>query len=415
MSFITALMAGSQMVQTAKSGQKKGMFKAAGSNRMKQALAKAQLEGGYRNYEEELEDDRQVRLQQRLNNQAAQLNYDFGEQAADNAFQRQKAMYEQQLKDNREWDNETAKMKRNMQAVRSVGGNPMMALMGNVTPGAGGSAEFATAPIGGGAGSAISSGQAPTSVDHTDAQTRRMQATQDAIRTAKEIALLGAQKKNIDADTNLKGAEENKLTGADTKLIMARIDEIAAGIRNTDLRSDILEIDKEIKGATKEAEINYAYANLRSVIEDIGVKGEQQRNFAKQREQIDAQIKEIDKRTRLLEDQSVAQKIENALRYGTFKEQVALNGIIALAEASARINNLEQNTINQQWEAIGKIVDVANWENKLPAMTQILNMLKNATGSNNYKEGSDAIATFMGWIVNPLSIVNDAVQVPFKP
>lgn len=412
MSFINALMAGTQMVKTAKSG-------GVGSSSLSKLKHKAQIDmankGEWTNPEHQYEDSRQANLQHRLNSQAAQLNYEFGEQAADNAFARQKAMYEQQLHDNREWDNETAKMKRNMQAVRSVGGNPMMALMGNITPGAGGSAEFATAPIGGGAGSAISSGQAPSSVDYTDAQTRRMQATQDAIRTAKEIALLGAQKKNIDADTNLKGAEENKLTGADTKLIMARIDEIAAGIRNTDLRSDILEIDKEIKGATKEAEINYAYANLRSVIEDIGVKGEQQRNFAKQREQIDAQIQEINKRTKLLEDQSVGQKIENALRYGTFKEQIALNGIIALAEASARINNLEQNTINQQWEAIGKIVDIANWENKLPAMTQILNMLKNAAGNNNYKEGNEAISKFMGWIVNPLSIVNDAVQVPFKP
>lgn len=268
MSFINTLMA---IPGTVASAKKSGS--SAISKLRQKTLTQMEL-NGWQNPEHQVEDNRQVNLQQRLNQQAAQLNYDFGEKAADNAFARQQMMYERQLADNREWDNEGARLKRTIQGYKSVGGNPMLALMNGITGTSGGSAEFATAPTSGGAGGAINAGNAPTSVDHTDAQTRRMQATQDAIRTAKEIALLGAQKRNIEADTDKKGAETTNIN-KDTEQKGAQIEQIFANIENikvqtaaTDLQMTINQTKLELEKDQTEANIEVLKANKEKISEE---------------------------------------------------------------------------------------------------------------------------------------------------
>lgn len=85
---------------------------------------------------------RKIRLQEesqkRLNEQAAKLNYEYGEQSAENAFSRQKEMYDRTFQD----QTASAQRKRLEDAGLSVG------LMYGGAGGAGGSGQLSSAPQG---------------------------------------------------------------------------------------------------------------------------------------------------------------------------------------------------------------------------------------------------------------------------
>lgn len=84
-------------------------------------------------------------------------------------------------------------------------------------------------------------------------------------QTAAQLALLKAQKDNIEADTANKEAQTTKTAGVDTKLGETQISSLTQGINNqkavetlTKIQGDIAEYEKEIKGETLKASIYMA-------------------------------------------------------------------------------------------------------------------------------------------------------------
>lgn len=288
----------------------------------------------------------QLENQMRLNQQAGKLSYEFGEQAANNAFQRQMQMYQQQLKDNREWDNETSAMKRRMAAIKSVGGNPMMAIMGDVNPGSGGSAEFATAPQGGG-GAGIMAGNAPSGVDWEDARTRRNQAISESLMMGKQLQLMDAQIENVGADTQKKGAETENL-GADTANKQIQLEQIFAGIENTKVQTAATELGMSLDQQRLELDKGLTGANI---------------------EQINANTEKIGEEAHYLTQQIRIAKIQGNLDEQTLQTKVSqLKGELAntmkqgvILEVEARAKEAGINLTEKQIEKIGNDIDIA-WD-----------------------------------------------------
>lgn len=136
----------------------------------------------------------QSRKQRKLNEQAAELNYRYGEMAADNAFARQMKMYERTYQDE-SYENQVQQMK---DAGLSVG------LMYGMGAGSGGGmGSTSNAPQGGGAGNQQGGRQA-------EQQMADMQALQLGLmmqKTKAETKLIEAQADNQKADAENKGAQ----------------------------------------------------------------------------------------------------------------------------------------------------------------------------------------------------------------
>lgn len=129
-------------------------------------------------------DKKQLEMQKELNEQAARLNYQYGEMAAENAYKRQLAMYERSYQ-----DQSYGAMRKQMEdAGLSVG------LMYGGSGSGGGQGEMSGAPQGATGGA--QAGRAPTAVER---QMANMQMSQLALTM-----------ENLQADINVKETVQEK-------------------------------------------------------------------------------------------------------------------------------------------------------------------------------------------------------------
>lgn len=157
---------------------------------------------------------KQIRTQKELNQNAAELNYSYGEKAAENAFGRQMEMYNRSYQD----ESPAAKKKQLEDAGLSVG------LMYSQGGGMGGAGTATTAPQGGGAGGQ-QGGRAPSGPEQQMAGIRAMELGLQFARMKSEI------------DVNKSAAEKNRAEAEATSGY--RGDEARASTEKTKIDTEI--------------------------------------------------------------------------------------------------------------------------------------------------------------------------------
>lgn len=148
----------------------------------------------------------QISMQGKLNEQAAATNYQYGEKAAENAFERQMEAYRTELKDN---SPEAVK-----ERFKAAGMNPVTA-MGAGGAGAGGAGHMTTQPqpTTGGA----QAGHADTAIEMQMAQMQITRMGLEMANIAKQGKVLDAQATDLTAGAEQKKATTEK-TGTETDL-----------------------------------------------------------------------------------------------------------------------------------------------------------------------------------------------------
>lgn len=139
----------------------------------------------------------QEAAQSRLNAQNAELNYNYGEQAADAAHQRSLGLLKAETEAN-SYVNQ-------VQDIKNAGLNVGLLYGG---AGAGGGASAGGGAQGGGAGN--QKGQAGNYLEIEALKQQRKMANAELLRTVNESRLVDAERKNIEADTKLK--DEKRMT-----------------------------------------------------------------------------------------------------------------------------------------------------------------------------------------------------------
>lgn len=143
---------------------------------------------------------RQVDAQKQLNEQAAKLNYEYGEKAAENAYQRQMEMYERSYQ-----DQSYSAMRQQMEnAGLSVG----LMYGGGGNGGAGGATTGAPQGETGGA----EAGRADSPADQQAAAIQQAQLGLGLVSMKKDLAIKDAQVEEINATAAAKRAEAANLT-----------------------------------------------------------------------------------------------------------------------------------------------------------------------------------------------------------
>lgn len=182
---------------------------------------------------------KQARLQKELQENAARINYEYGEKAADNSFKRQLQMYLQSYK-----DNSYEAMVRQMEAA---GLNPgMMYGMGGESGGGAGSTSGA--PMG--ATGSSGAGQAAN-----PAQTMAAEAA--AVANGQKDQMIKLERERMVADIVLKGKQAG-LTDAEIDETLAR-----AGLHNA--MADKTRKEAEWTGEKMEAEFNKTFQEGKAV------------------------------------------------------------------------------------------------------------------------------------------------------
>lgn len=207
---------------------------------------------------------KQVNAQKQLNEQAAKLNYEYGELAAENAYQRQMSMYERSYKD----QSYSAMRKQMEDAGLSVG----LMYGGGSSGGAGGATTGAPQGETGGA----EAGRADSPAAQQAAAIQQAQLGLGLVSMKKDLALKDAQIKEINATAEAKRAEaglttEKKITEIQTrdplvKKLNAEVGNIKAGTAKMNAERELIntensikKVELDIKNATKESVIQTAY------------------------------------------------------------------------------------------------------------------------------------------------------------
>ena len=224
---------------------------------------------------------RQVEAQKELNEQAAQLNYEYGEKAAENAYNRQMQMYERSYND----QSYSAMRKQMEDAGLSVG----LMYGGSGAGGAGGATTGAPQGETGGA----QAGQADSPAAQQAAAIEQAKLGLGLVSMKKDLALKDAQIEEINATAEAKRAEagltaEKKITEVQTRQPLidkfnAEIGDLKAGAAKKNAErllisteNDLKKTDLAIKNATKNDVIEKArhetmtaHQNLLKAIEEV--------------------------------------------------------------------------------------------------------------------------------------------------
>ena len=170
-------------------------------------------------------------------------------------------------------------------------------------------------------GSNVAGGQASDESSRVMARNAQMGLQLQQIRTSAEIA-------NINADTNIKKVEAEKLSGVDTKLAEANISKIAAETNNEQIKSIGLKIDNEIK-------------EIQAYIADQSAEGQIDLILSKIRE-INAEAKKIELNNEITEQQKdeLIKKIAN-------ENMLILNQIVK-NNSEIMVNNADAIMKSQQ-------------------------------------------------------------------
>lgn len=191
----------------------------------------------------------QTELQGELNEQAAKTNYEWGEKAAKNAYERQLALYKMS-KEDESYASRVADMK-------AAGLNPNLMYQNAGTGGGMGAMSSGSQGATGGA----TAGNAPTST--------QKQAL--ALQTAQQVAqmeLLKAQAKAANADANESNANANKTTGVDTEYTIQALENLKKQKDGQELANEFQRIVNEVKNATKEDEIDRIQSEAAKAFEE---------------------------------------------------------------------------------------------------------------------------------------------------
>lgn len=207
---------------------------------------------------------KQVNAQKQLNEQAAKLNYEYGEKAAENAYQRQMEMYERSYQ-----DQSYSAMRQQMEdAGLSVG----LMYGGGSSGGAGGATTGAPQGETGGA----EAGRADSPAAQQAAAIQQAQLGLGLISMKKDLAIKDAQIEEINATAAAKRAEaglstQKSITEMQTrdplvKKLNAEVGNIQAGTAKMNAERELIgtenlikKVELDIKEATKESVIETAY------------------------------------------------------------------------------------------------------------------------------------------------------------
>lgn len=207
---------------------------------------------------------RQLKMQKELNEQAAKLNYEYGEKAAENAYRRQMEMYERSYQD----QSYSAMRKQMEDAGLSVG----LMYGGGGNGGAGGATTGAPQGETGGA----EAGRADSPAAQQAAAIQQAQLGLGLVSMKKDLALKDAQIEEINATAEAKRAEagltaEKKITEMQTRKplvekLNAEVGNIKAGTAKINAERELIntensikKLELDIKEATKESVIQTAY------------------------------------------------------------------------------------------------------------------------------------------------------------
>lgn len=117
----------------------------------------------------------------------------------------------------------------------------------------------------GGSGGSATGGSAP-SFDNTNSQYGQL-----GMELGTRLALMGAQKQNIEADTKLKEIDANKKAGVDTENVIAGTGNIEADTALKNLQSENQKLQNNITNMNTEEIINTVYANARKAEAEAGI------------------------------------------------------------------------------------------------------------------------------------------------
>lgn len=189
----------------------------------------------------------QEESQRRLNAENAEMGFQYGEQAADAAHQRQLSLYETQKQDN--------SAESQVQDLKNAGLSVGLLYGGGGAGGAGGGSTKGAQGDGAGAMGA----QAPNYLEVEAAKQQRKLTNAELARTANESRLANAEAKKIEAET--KNIDEERMTSEELTPVQkellyqegwgkflenARIDYENRGLRNKDGKARDVEYHNEI-------------------------------------------------------------------------------------------------------------------------------------------------------------------------
>lgn len=255
----------------------------------------------------------QIDAQEKMNENAARINYEYGEAAAKNAYARQMEAFQTQIKEN----SPEAVRKR----LEEAGLNP--ALMyggGNV----GGTTAMTPQQHGATGGASAGSLHDPSNRQMAAANTVR--GGTEALLNA---AMIGSQIKLANSQAEKNNAEAENLRGVDRDVKSAMVIEIESRVKTEGLRQEGLKIANQIASATSENQIAMSYENLRKL----------------QREN----------------------KIGEATEEDLIMQQGTLETIRKIAE-NEKLNKEQQLLVAQIAEAW---IKVNNWEEYLPPLNRL--------------------------------------------
>lgn len=217
---------------------------------------------------------KQVNAQKQLNEQAAKLNYEYGELAAENAYQRQMSMYERSYK-----DQSYAAIRQQMEdAGLSIG----LMYGGGGSGGTGGATTGAPQGETGGA----EAGRADSPAAQQAAAIQQAQLGLGLVSMKKDLAMKDAQIDEINATAAAKRAEaglstQKTITEMQTrdpliKKLNAEIGNIQAGTAKINAERELIgtensikKVELDVKNATKESVIQTAYYGALKAHEDF--------------------------------------------------------------------------------------------------------------------------------------------------
>lgn len=224
----------------------------------------------------------------------------------------------------------------------------------------------------GGPGGSTQGGQAGSA---TGGQAAQAPAVQAKIGMALEAALMAAQVKNIEADTEKKLAETAN-TGAGTDLINVQIQNMLQATANAKVQNAILEYEKDLKAIQ---------TNVEGKTQEETIK---QRTLATNRlmaELTSAQAKgEIDQATKnnIIKGAELANEAASAGITQTKTQTKATEKGIEATQAG--IEQTKQNTKNLQQEEINKILSNQMKANGIePTDNAVVRMMQRWLGENN--------------------------------
>lgn len=314
------------------------------------------------------QDQHQLELQNKLNEQAAATNYKYGEWAAKNAYNRQREMYD--------YTYGKEGIEGQIDAWKRSGFNPALAMDGG-----GGNAGQIVGGMMGETGGAVA-GQAPQGTD------RQMVATQQ-MRTQLEMMMMKQQMELMSAQTAKTGAEAEKIKGIDTEEGRSRTALNWEHVENENVRREGMRIDNAIGQVEK----NIAEATESGQIERIGY-------------EVESALRQME----LLHESAIKAARENSLGEETYREQadtIVANlenilydtGLKAAQIAATNANRkLSEAEIGRIEAEIGMMIKRYNMDNIMNQWSMIMDTA-NLEYQDSFKT-RDNITSIVGGIIS---------------